>query len=43
MQFLKDLRTLQYETGEIKIGKAIASIMKHEKSPLRMEDILVMK
>jgi len=44
MQFLKDLQTLQDETGEIKIGKAIASIMKHEKSNGRpVEDILVMK
>jgi Cu-processing system ATP-binding protein len=30
MQFLKDLATLQEETGELKLGKAIAMIMKGE-------------
>jgi len=44
MQFLKDLRTLQDETGEKRIGKAIARIMKQEKlRPIRFEDILVLK
>ena len=28
--FLKDIGTLQEETGEIKLGKAIAKIMKGE-------------
>ncbi len=32
MQFLKDLETLQEETGEIKLGKAIARIMKGNQS-----------
>jgi Cu-processing system ATP-binding protein len=31
MQFLKDMTTLQDETGEMKLGKAIARIMKGEK------------
>jgi Cu-processing system ATP-binding protein len=31
MQFIKDLETLQEETGELKLGKAIARIMKGEK------------
>lgn len=31
MQFLKDMQTLRDETGEIKLGKAIARIMKGEK------------
>jgi Cu-processing system ATP-binding protein len=31
MMFLKDISTLQEETGEIKLGKAIARIMKGEK------------
>jgi len=30
MQFLKDLETLQEETGELRLGKAIARIMKGE-------------
>jgi Cu-processing system ATP-binding protein len=30
MQFFKDIRTLQEETGELKLGKAIARIMKGE-------------
>ena len=28
MQFLKDLETLQEETGEIKLSKAIAKVMR---------------
>jgi len=31
MMFLKDISTLQEETGEIKLGKAIARIMKGER------------
>lgn len=31
MQFIKDLETLQEETGEIRLGRAIARIMKGEK------------
>lgn len=31
MQFFKDLQTLQEETGELRLGKAIARIMKGEK------------
>ena len=30
MQFLKDIETLHEETGETRLGKAIASIMKGE-------------
>ena len=30
MQFLKEIETLREETGEIKLGKAIAQIMKGE-------------
>ena len=30
MQFFKDIETLQEETGELKLGKAIARIMKGE-------------
>ena len=32
MQFLKDLETLQDETGEVRLGRAIARIMKRNKS-----------
>ena len=43
MQFLKDLQTLQDETGETRIGKAIARIMKNEKlSALRIDVNLVL-
>lgn len=31
LQFFKDMQTLQEETGELRLGKAIASIMKGEK------------
>ena len=41
MQFFKDIEALQEETGELKLGKAIARIMKGEQlhlpSPLRGE------
>jgi Cu-processing system ATP-binding protein len=30
MQFFKDIETLQEETGELRLGKAIARIMKGE-------------
>lgn len=41
MQFLKDMQTLQDETGETRLGKAIARIMKGEKlNALRVNDIL---
>ena len=44
MQFLKDLQTLQDETGETRLGKAIARIMKSEKlNILRSDDALAMK
>ena len=31
MQFFKDIEALQEETGELRLGKAIARIMKGEK------------
>lgn len=44
MQFLKDLQTLQDETGETRLGKAIARIMKSEKlNILRSDDALALK
>jgi len=43
MQFLKDMQTLQDETGEIRLGKAISRIMKNEKlNILRSDDALAM-
>ena len=30
MQFFKDIETLQEDTGELRLGKAIAKIMKGE-------------
>jgi Cu-processing system ATP-binding protein len=43
MQFFKDIEALQEETGELKLGKAIARIMKGEQlhlpSPLRGEGL----
>src|SRR5689334_2961528 len=41
MLFLKDLKTLQTETGEVKLGKAIARMMKGEKlSSLWINEVL---
>jgi len=41
MLFLKDMKTLQDETGEVKLGKAIARMMKGEKlSSLWINEIL---
>jgi hypothetical protein len=41
MQFFKDIEALREDTGELKLGKAIARIMKGEQfllpSPLRGE------
>lgn len=43
MQFLKDMQTLQDETGETRLGKAIARIMKNEQIKiLRSDDTLAM-
>lgn len=38
LRFLKDMQTLQDETGEARLGKAIARIMKSEKLNLLSED-----
>lgn len=44
MLFLKDMQTLQDETGETRLGKAIARIMKNEQlNILRSDDTLTMK
>jgi Cu-processing system ATP-binding protein len=44
MLFIKDLKTLQQETGEVKLGKAIASMMKGEKiNSLWIDEILTLK
>jgi Cu-processing system ATP-binding protein len=44
MRFLKDMQTLQDETGEIKLGKAIARIMTGEKlNALSADDSLILK
>lgn len=42
LRFLKDLQTLQDETGETRLGKAIARIMKNGKLSLLNEDEVVM-
>ncbi|MGN6291804.1 MAG: ABC transporter ATP-binding protein [Chitinophagaceae bacterium] len=42
LRFLKDMQTLQDETGEARLGKAIARIMKSEKLNLLSEDDRVM-
>lgn len=44
MRFLKDMQTLQDETGETRLGKAIARIMKSEKlTILRSENIAAVR
>ena len=44
MQFLKDMQTLQDETGETRLGKAIARIMKSEKlNILKSDDTVAIK
>ena len=44
MQFFKDMQTLQDETGETRLGKAIARIMKSEQlNVLRSDDTLSIK
>lgn len=35
LQFLKEMETLQQETGELKLGKAIANIMKKERPDIQ--------
>jgi len=42
LRFLKDMQTLQDETGETRLGKAIARVMKSEKLNLLNEDDKVM-
>ena len=44
MQFLKDKQTLQDETGETRLGKAIARIMKSEKlNILKSDDTMALQ
>jgi Cu-processing system ATP-binding protein len=44
MLFIKDMKTLQQETGELRLGKAIASMMKGEKiNSLWIDEILSLK
>lgn len=44
LQFLKDMVTLQDETGEMKLGKAIARVMRGEKlNVLRSDDFLTLQ
>ena len=44
MQFLKDMQTLQDETGETRLGKAIARIMKSEKlNILKSDDTMALQ
>jgi Cu-processing system ATP-binding protein len=43
MQFFKDIETLQEETGEVRLGKAIARIMKGEKFTNEWIDKMLIK